>query len=342
MSLLQKAKIVPFVFLLLLPLGGMAAPQAGGESDEGKGAMAAEAFQTGQALYKNGEYLEAAHQFEKAYRLTPHPSVLANIGYCYNKIGDYPKAVKALRGYLEQPDPQEEKRNQKIEKYLEEMKSKVGDLRVSCPAARCEVAVDGSSHGMTPTTILLRAGGHTVEVTPIDGGQERRYTVNVPGGGELVLNVDLSDSFSASQKLDRSTSDTSPLTQRVGAPPADPRTGTGKTRLRVPFWVATGTAISGAVATGVLIGVGYKTRRDFFDGGSTDKDLKHRGENLVVGINVAAGLTAAAATTAVILAIIEFRKKRDRGGERSHATFRREKLSLRFSPGVFTSLQIDF
>lgn len=44
----------------------------------------------------------------------------------------------------------------------------------------------------------------------------------------------------------------------------------------------------------MLIGVGYKTRDDNFDGGATDKELKQRGENLFVGVNVAASLSAVA------------------------------------------------
>jgi tetratricopeptide (TPR) repeat protein len=315
----------------MLPLWAQALPQEVGESTEGKEVMAAEAFQVGQALYENGKFLEAARQFEKAHRLAPHPSILANIGYCYDKIGDYPKAVNAFREYLANPDQKETKRNEKIGQYVEHMKAKLGDLRVTCLSARCEVAVDGSSYGMTPATILLRAGAHVVEVTPIDGGKMRQYTVNVPGGGQLVLDVDLADSATVQGAKTEVSQDGSL-----------PRNTVSEPGLRASLWIATGTVIAGACTTAALIGVGYRTREDFFDGGQKDKELKQRGESLVVGIDVAATVTAAAALTAVVLGIVDLKRKRNSRGERSQSAFRAGNLPLTFSPGVFSSLRMDF
>lgn len=331
MSLLQKAKLIAVACVLMLPFWAQALPQEGGESAEGKEAMAAEAFQVGQDLYENGEFLEAAHHFEKAHRLAPHPSILANIGYCYDKIGDYPKAVKALREYLANPDPKEIEKNRKIGKYVDSMKAKLGDLRVTCLAARCEVAVDGRSNGMTPATILLRAGAHVVEVTPIDGGKKRQYTVNVPGGGELVLDVDLADSATVQA-----------ATTEVSQGDSPPRTAVSEQGLRASLWIATGTAIAGACTTAVLLGVGYQTREDFFNGGQKDKELQQRGESLVMGIDVAVTVTAAAALTAVVLGIVDLKRKRDGRGKRSQSAFRAGSLPLNFSLGAFSSLRMDF
>lgn len=317
----------------MLPICALASPQAGKESNQKNETMAAEAFQAGQALYENGEYLEAAHEFEKAYRLAPHPSVLANIGYCYNKIGDYPKAVEAFQKYLESPNPDKTKSNEKIEKYLEEIKPKVGELRVDCVPARCEVTVDGRSRGMAPISIVLRAGAHAVDIVPFDGGPKKHFDVKVPGGGELVLDVDLpvSRPLPVESVTSAQAAQTEPIAHRNRG-----------THLKAPFWVATGATIAGVGATAVLIGVGHKTREDFFAGGSTDEALKQRGENLVVGINIAAGLTAAAATTAVILYFVDSRRKRKDDARGSGTVGRRETFHLRFSAGLFTGLHVDF
>jgi ABC-type Fe3+ transport system permease subunit len=159
----------------------------------------------------------------------------------------------------------------------------------------------------------------------------RQYTVNVPGGGQLVLDVDLADSATVQGAKTEVSQDGSL-----------PRNTVSEQGLRVSLWIATGTVIAGACTTAALIGVGYRTREDFFDGGQKDKELAQRGERLVVGIDVAATVTAAAALTAVVLGIVDLKRKRNSRGERSQAALRAGSLPLSFSPGAFSSLRMDF
>lgn len=260
--------------------------------------QAADSFKTGQALFGKGQHLEAAAAFERAYALRPHPSVLANIGYCYDAAGDYSRAVEAFRQYMRQPNPHDRKFNDRTAKRLKSLESKVGDLHVNCHSMRCEVFVDNMSRGLTPTDLVLLAGVHELEVVAIDGAQKRHYEVTVRGGGESILDVDLA---SSSPETPRGSTSFSVDNDSKGVE-ASPR-------LRAPFWVATITTIVGIGAATVVGVMDYKNFEDFKNGGSTDLDLQARGENLNLGTDIAIGLTSAAAVTAIILAIVDLKRK---------------------------------
>lgn len=259
--------------------------------------QAAEAFKKGQVLFENGEYLEAAATFERAYRLAPHPSVLANIGFCYDEVGDYPRAVSAFREYMKRPNPQTPKDTAKISRYLERMKSKVGDLVVNCSAANCEVVVDGVPRGLAPTSIVLLAGPHAVNVAAVGNGPSKHYNVEVPSGGELVLDVDMASAASGPSTAESVEVEEAP------------------SRLRAPFWIASSAAFAGGAAITVLGVLNNRNWQRFEDGGSIDSRLKERGDNFNLGIGISIGVTAAAATTAIVLAIIDLNRKPKKPGE---------------------------
>lgn len=58
-------------------------------------------FRLGQAHYENGEFAEAATEFDEAYRLSQRPQLLYNVYVAYRDAGDMPHAAHALRLYLE-------------------------------------------------------------------------------------------------------------------------------------------------------------------------------------------------------------------------------------------------
>lgn len=57
-------------------------------------------FRIGLTLYQENRYLDAAREFEEAYRLSQHPEVLYNVYVCYRDAGDWVLAAEALRRYL--------------------------------------------------------------------------------------------------------------------------------------------------------------------------------------------------------------------------------------------------
>jgi hypothetical protein len=69
-------------------------------SDDDKTAAARRFYETGTLLYDRGEFLDAAHEFERAYREQPKAALLYNIATAYDKAGERTKAVENYRKYV--------------------------------------------------------------------------------------------------------------------------------------------------------------------------------------------------------------------------------------------------
>lgn len=63
-------------------------------------AQARQHFEEGSKLYDLGQYLEAAHEYEIAYKFKADPALLFNIGQAYRLGGDKAAAIRAYRGFL--------------------------------------------------------------------------------------------------------------------------------------------------------------------------------------------------------------------------------------------------
>ena len=59
------------------------------------------AFKVGMALIEGGEFLDGAEQLKRAFALSPHASVLYNIGLAYAEAGEADQAVDYFNSYLE-------------------------------------------------------------------------------------------------------------------------------------------------------------------------------------------------------------------------------------------------
>jgi tetratricopeptide (TPR) repeat protein len=85
--------------LLLLP--GYASAQGvidmGGMADQD----AKSHFKVGKSLYETGRFSEAAGEFEQAYRLSNRVELLYNVYVSHRDASDLPKAIDALRRYLQ-------------------------------------------------------------------------------------------------------------------------------------------------------------------------------------------------------------------------------------------------
>lgn len=69
-------------------------------ADDDKTAAAKRFYETGTLLYERGEFLDAAKEFERAYREQPRPALLYNIASSYDKGGDRAHAVENYRKYV--------------------------------------------------------------------------------------------------------------------------------------------------------------------------------------------------------------------------------------------------
>ncbi len=78
-----------------------ASSTAAAQDDESAGRRA---FRLGQAHYENGEFAEAAVQFEEAYRLSGRARLLYNAYLAYRDMQDLPNSARTLRQFLAEGD----------------------------------------------------------------------------------------------------------------------------------------------------------------------------------------------------------------------------------------------
>jgi tetratricopeptide (TPR) repeat protein len=84
-------------FALCASAGAQGVIDMGGMSDQ----EAKSHFKVGKSLYETGRFSEAAVEFEQAYTLSNKVELLYNVYVAHRDASDLPKAIDALRRYLE-------------------------------------------------------------------------------------------------------------------------------------------------------------------------------------------------------------------------------------------------
>jgi hypothetical protein len=156
-------------------------------------AEASEHFDRGYELAQQGSLEEAIGEFKRAYALSPHPSVLYNLGQAYAASGRAAEAVRTLREYLEKSDPQTdpEKRDQ-ASSLIEYQSQRVGFLDLTVTPAGATLTLDGESLGTAPLAgpLELTAGVHVLEVT-YPGYASKSFRVELVGKSRTNLELGL-------------------------------------------------------------------------------------------------------------------------------------------------------
>jgi tetratricopeptide (TPR) repeat protein len=121
-------------FALCAPADAQGVIDMGGMSDQ----EAKSHFKVGKSLYETGRFSEAATEFEKAYALSNKVELLYNVYVAHRDASDLPKAIDALRRYLElaQIDDSTRVNLQARLRAMEEASSRAG----SAPAAEAAPA----------------------------------------------------------------------------------------------------------------------------------------------------------------------------------------------------------
>lgn len=130
-----------------------------------------EALQAAKARYEQGErsfaagrFLEAAAEFEAAYKLSPRSDLLYDAGHAYDKGGDTARAVELYERYLLAGDGLPEEAA--VKARLLELAPKVARLKVEASQPGAKVFIDGKERGTTPmpASVPLGSGVHRIEV----------------------------------------------------------------------------------------------------------------------------------------------------------------------------------
>lgn len=152
-----------------------------------------DAYESGRALFKGGDFAAALASFERAYAATPDPRLLWNMAACERRLGHDARVLSLVARYLVEGGAllTEEDRRE-AERFVTAVRARVAVLGVTTDPPGARVRIDGASVGETPLTdpVFLDAGTHHIEVAK-DGYVSVARDETVSAGERRSLTVGL-------------------------------------------------------------------------------------------------------------------------------------------------------
>ncbi|MGC4095306.1 MAG: hypothetical protein QM756_46755 [Polyangiaceae bacterium] len=189
----QRAATLSFLLV------AFTAPPLSAQSDAK--AEAAIHFTRGVEFANQGAYADALRHFSRAYELSPHYSVLYNIGQAYIGLSQPLPAVEALKRYLAEGGSQVGlERRRVVEAQILEQFSHTGLVSVEVNTPGAAISVDGQAVGRSPLSgpLRLAAGEHTLAAR-LDSGEHSEQRIVVTGDGRHALRLEIAPSAVAAQ-----------------------------------------------------------------------------------------------------------------------------------------------
>jgi tetratricopeptide (TPR) repeat protein len=264
------------------PAAGAAAPTspvpppAPAEPTPEQREAAREAYARGQALFAAGNYAQAKAAFEQAYAAVPNPVVLVSSAECDVRLGNLEGAHSVLQQYLAlRPDAPD---RADVQQKIADLEATPAHLLLSSEPAGAKITIDGKDTGkVTPADVEVMRGDHAVGLsldgyTPSDEG----VTARIGARHELAVKL-----------------------QPLPPPPTDLKPTVEAGQPTTALWITSIVGAAGLV-TGTVLGFMTLAERSDFDAHPT-KASADRGERLALFTDVAFGVGAMAAVTAVVL-----------------------------------------
>ena len=199
----------------------------------------------GTAAYGRGDYATALDKFTAAYEIFPSPKLWFNIGQANRDLGRPVEAVAAFDRFLRNAGDAPPETLAEARRSAAELKTKLGQIQVTCATDGAEITVDGKQVGSTPL-------GEMVWTTP------GRHQVAVQHAGFSPV---IEDVLVVAGQATPVSFELRPIDLRAANPGKDgAMVGDGGAASenkpiyrRTWFWVATGVVIGAGIAAGVLI-----------------------------------------------------------------------------------------
>lgn len=149
-------------------------------------------FKSGVALYKEAKFAEALAEFERAYEIAPHPTVLYNIAGCHRELSHYGEAVKFYKRFLDEGKGKVPKeRLAAAQTELDGILARIARITVAAPDGAV-LTLDGDELGTMPIDMpLMVAPGEHKVVVRSQGMKDAERTVRVASGDVIDVAMKL-------------------------------------------------------------------------------------------------------------------------------------------------------
>ncbi|MFT3772366.1 MAG: PEGA domain-containing protein [Minicystis sp.] len=265
------------------------APAAASKADE-----ASQRFKNGVAFYKDKDFTAAMVEFKKAYELLPNYNVLFNIGQTARELKDYAAALTAFEQYLREGGAKvAAARKKDVQASIDELRRKVGTIKVTTNVDGAEILVDDVSVGSAPLAqpVVANVGRRKLAATA-SGYAPAQRVVDVASMAETAVSLE--------------------LTKVEGIAPVEPpKEPPPKPGVPIVVWATLGATGAAAIVTGVLGGLAVSARGGLKDAlGTFPGDpqaiaaAQSKTRTFAVATDVMGGITIAGAVTTAVLFVV--------------------------------------
>lgn len=192
-------------------------------------AEASRHFKLGVRLYAEGKYDEALIEFQRAYTLSPHPSVLYNIAASHRELSHYADSIEFFEQFLREAEGQvKPDLLERARQELDEVRGRIGMVNLRIQPEGVEVSIDGRK--LTPEQVakpvILGPGRHTFTLRAPSGRVETQE-VTLAAGDEVPLEIDMSAVDAGTTTMDGVTSGNGTTGNTAGTTGITTGTGAG-------------------------------------------------------------------------------------------------------------------
>ncbi|MCA9523642.1 MAG: PEGA domain-containing protein, partial [Myxococcales bacterium] len=144
-------------------------------------------------LFAQKRYREVIVIARQLHGLLEDPQLLANIGLCYERLGDDAQALAHYQQFL-RTAPRGHKTRSNVENQVAKLKQKLRakkrEVNILSQPTGARVSVDSRFVGLTPTVVYLDPGRHVIELA-MKGRETLRREILIVNGPALTLDYPL-------------------------------------------------------------------------------------------------------------------------------------------------------
>jgi hypothetical protein len=144
----------------------------------------------GSALYQSGNYAGALEKFKEAHTIYASPKIWFNIGQANRDLGRFDDSLVAFDKFLIGASDASRETIADAQRAVDELRPKLGRVRIECQTPGAEVNIDGKVVGQAPLPEVIWAMPGRHQITALAAGASPAVeTVNVVAGMESTVTL---------------------------------------------------------------------------------------------------------------------------------------------------------